>query len=247
MIKFFRRLRLDALSRKRIPKYIAYAVGEIVLVVIGILIALSINTWNTTKVDAKIEQGILKEIANGLDYDLTDIGHNIEGHKNGLKAREYWNQIVHNQPVYADSVALYYKYLTRNFIALQNTSSYQSLKSKGLELIANDSLRLQIISLYEVDYETVKVFEENYEELQFQKNYFKDINELVSSNLVFDADGNIETIDLPLQLSESEKKEFLSYLWKIKKGREDAIDIYADVTQNIKGLQVNINKYLSKD
>jgi hypothetical protein len=98
-----------------------------------------------------------------------------------------------------------------------------------------------------VDYETVKVFEENYEELQFQKNYFKDINELVSSNLVFDADGNIETIDLPLQLSESEKKEFLSYLWKIKKGREDAIDIYADVTQNIKGLQVNINKYLSKD
>ncbi|AGC78072.1 hypothetical protein LX97_03158 [Nonlabens dokdonensis] len=49
MIKFFRKIRLDALSRKRFPKYFTYAIGEIFLVVIGILIALAISNWNNNR------------------------------------------------------------------------------------------------------------------------------------------------------------------------------------------------------
>ena len=49
MIKFFRKIRHQLLSENRVSKYILYAIGEIVLVVVGILIALQINNWNENK------------------------------------------------------------------------------------------------------------------------------------------------------------------------------------------------------
>ena len=49
MIKFFRKIRQDLLKKNKTGKYLKYAIGEIVLVVIGILIALSINNWNENK------------------------------------------------------------------------------------------------------------------------------------------------------------------------------------------------------
>ena len=50
MIKFFRKIRYDLMEKNKTGKYFKYAIGEIVLVVIGILIALSINNWNTTRI-----------------------------------------------------------------------------------------------------------------------------------------------------------------------------------------------------
>ena len=49
MIKFFRKIRYNLMEQNKTGKYLKYAVGEIVLVVVGILIALQINTWNETK------------------------------------------------------------------------------------------------------------------------------------------------------------------------------------------------------
>jgi hypothetical protein len=46
MIKFFRHIRRSLLEQNKMGKYFKYAIGEILLVVIGILIALSINNWN---------------------------------------------------------------------------------------------------------------------------------------------------------------------------------------------------------
>jgi hypothetical protein len=54
MIKFFRKIRQNMIKENKISKYMLYAIGEIILVVIGILIALSINNWNTNKA---IEKG----------------------------------------------------------------------------------------------------------------------------------------------------------------------------------------------
>jgi len=59
MIKFFRHIRKQLLTENKFSKYLIYAVGEIVLVVIGILIALSINNWNEER--TTIEQSIMPE------------------------------------------------------------------------------------------------------------------------------------------------------------------------------------------
>ncbi|MRI01633.1 hypothetical protein GH721_13900 [Kriegella sp. EG-1] len=62
MIKFFRKIRQQLLSENKFSEYLIYAIGEIVLVVIGILIALSINNWNQERIQKLEEQTIVKNI-----------------------------------------------------------------------------------------------------------------------------------------------------------------------------------------
>ena len=50
MIKFFRKIRYDLMEINKTGKYVKYAIGEIVLVVIGILIAVNINNWNENRI-----------------------------------------------------------------------------------------------------------------------------------------------------------------------------------------------------
>jgi hypothetical protein len=49
MIKLFRKIRYDLMAKNKTGKYFKYAIGEIVLVVIGIIIALQINNWNENR------------------------------------------------------------------------------------------------------------------------------------------------------------------------------------------------------
>ncbi|WP_047246182.1 DUF6090 family protein [Maribacter thermophilus] len=62
MIKFFRKIRQKLLSENKFSKYLIYAIGEIVLVVLGILIALYINDWNEKQKEEKSEVLILKTL-----------------------------------------------------------------------------------------------------------------------------------------------------------------------------------------
>ncbi len=70
MIKFFRRIRQQLLSEGRFSKYLIYALGEILLVVIGILIALQINTWNESRKAHQLGQEYLKGIKSDLTNDF---------------------------------------------------------------------------------------------------------------------------------------------------------------------------------
>ena len=63
MLKFFRKIRKELLSENSFSKYLLYAIGEIILVVIGILIALQINNWSEEKKDTKKEYQILLSIS----------------------------------------------------------------------------------------------------------------------------------------------------------------------------------------
>tara|TARA_R110002051_G_scaffold4683_4_gene25990 strand:- start:26378 stop:27148 length:771 start_codon:yes stop_codon:yes gene_type:complete len=77
MIKFFRNIRKSLLNQGKNGKYLKYAVGEIVLVVIGILIALQINNWNETNKDLKKEQKILNSLLTAFKENLALI---VEAH-----------------------------------------------------------------------------------------------------------------------------------------------------------------------
>ncbi|MCC5939887.1 MAG: hypothetical protein JJU34_21590 [Lunatimonas sp.] len=70
MIKFFRKIRFNLLEENKIVKYLKYAVGEIVLVVIGILIAIQINNSNQKRLNAEALEGYLNSIANNIQSDL---------------------------------------------------------------------------------------------------------------------------------------------------------------------------------
>lgn len=70
MIAFFRRIRKNLLSEGKKRKYFKYAIGEIILVVIGILIALQINNWNENQKNKQLETVYLKELLEDFETNL---------------------------------------------------------------------------------------------------------------------------------------------------------------------------------
>jgi hypothetical protein len=81
MIKFFRKIRQNLLSEGKTSKYLKYVIGEIVLVVIGILIALSINNWNEEKRDRKIEKDYVILLIEDLKIDTTKLSILVKAFK----------------------------------------------------------------------------------------------------------------------------------------------------------------------
>jgi len=73
MLRFFRTLRQSLLAENRAGKYLLYAVGEIVLVVIGILIALQINNWNEERIDNIRLKNHLNVLQNSLKEDVDNL------------------------------------------------------------------------------------------------------------------------------------------------------------------------------
>jgi competence protein ComGC len=78
MIKLFRNIRKNLLNEGKTSKYFKYAIGEIVLVVIGILIALQINNWNENRQERQQEQVLLKQLQSEFQSNLDQLDEKIE-------------------------------------------------------------------------------------------------------------------------------------------------------------------------
>jgi hypothetical protein len=159
MIKFFRRIRQNLLSENRFTKYLLYALGEIILVVIGILIALQLNNWNSYNQQRETEVKYLKEIRENLFKDVSDIDFNIDFNKSKLRSNEIISEYLNGRIDTPDSLAFHFSNLLFATRTLVNMSAYENLKTRGLEIITNDSLRQRITKLYEFDFYNAMDFE----------------------------------------------------------------------------------------
>jgi len=152
MIKFFRRIRQKLLSENKFSKYLLYAIGEIILVVIGILIALQINNWNAERRDRDLESKILFEISSNLKSDIDQLDNRIV-FNNKFKIRiENILSHLENKTEITDSLRNDYSGMFGHRVFRPITAGYENLKSQGLNLIKNDSLRKAISQLYDSDY-----------------------------------------------------------------------------------------------
>lgn len=82
--------------------------------------------------------------------------------------------------------------------------------------------------------------------MQFQRNYFKDFNEIISPFFIFDSKGNIKNIEVPVDINKNQKNLLLTYLYKIKANRIFILQFYSQIENNTKMLIKNIAKELSK-
>lgn len=219
---------------------------EFLSIFIAVISAFALNNWNDNRRDHRAESKILAEIWNGLAKDEMDVGINLMGHEQGISACSFWRRIIRGETPDLDSLRQHYLALTRDFTSIQNTSGYETLKSRGFELIDNDSLRTKIIALYEYDYQTLRKMEEEYYELQFQENYFIDINNAIAPHFIYDAKGDIRSMELPVELTERERNILMSYLWKIEFNRKFIMHFYGEVKRKIDELQKEIKAELDR-
>lgn len=215
---------------------------ELLSVFIGVTLAFMLNKWNEDRKEEASETNILKEIRNGLKLDLTDLDSNIHGHNQGIEACKFFRKLIDNKIEDKNSHAPdLYVTLLRDFISVQNISAYEALKSNGLETITNDSLRFQIIEVYDFDYEILKKFEEEYYAMQYNQKYADIINEVLLPFMEFDEKGVFIAFKRPIKLSEKDKKRMLLYLWQIEYNRKFNIQFYYMTKGKVEKLIENIN------
>lgn len=159
MIKFFRSIRQNLLAQGRITRYLTYAVGEIILVVIGIFLALQLNNWNAERKRDEQELGLLAEMHENLEKDLKDCQYNINANQRYERANMAVLKHLTERTPFHDSLRLHYGNLFGNTTLTANTSAYDNLKSIGFDLIRNDSLRRMATSLYSERYDYLKNLE----------------------------------------------------------------------------------------
>ena len=86
MIKFFRKIRQKLLSENKFSKYLIYAIGEIILVVFGILIALQINNWNSKRIENTEEQNVLINLKKDFQLNKENLESVLSDNEKYLKS-----------------------------------------------------------------------------------------------------------------------------------------------------------------
>ena len=156
MIKFFRKIRQNLLSENKFSKYLIYAIGEIVLVVIGILIALQINNWNENRKSGFKELTALKELRIELINNKQMLNKRSEIFKEKNRDGKYLQQHLEKKLPYNDSLQRYFFIPMSNYSFLLSYSTFENLKNQGFSTIGNNELRNRILKLYDGNFGLLK-------------------------------------------------------------------------------------------
>jgi len=169
MIKFFRHIRKSLLMENKIGKYFKYAIGEIILVVIGILLALQINNWNENRKNRNYEKEILYLINQNLKKD--SIALSIELNKS-RESNQLTDRLLKqiNLGNYNDSLNNWLGKIISFERFKSQSSAFEVLKSKGIDIISDTELQLELIGYYDESVNNVYVAHKDVEE-SFKKDW----------------------------------------------------------------------------
>jgi hypothetical protein len=150
MIKFFRKIRQNLLSEGKTGKYLKYAIGEIILVVIGILIALSISDWNENRKNILSEKRYLNDLIQDLKNDAITLNQINIFLENKSASKTKIEPLLDGHKLEIDSIDFHFvnQWAVRGRFT-PTIITIEELKNSGkLNIIRDIDLRRQIVSLY---------------------------------------------------------------------------------------------------
>lgn len=166
MIQFFRNIRQKLLSDNKFSKYLAYAIGEIVLVVIGILIALSINNWNENRKNRNTEAEYYCRILDDFELNEKLIDKNLELTNTRIKRTKELLKELHTLPNDRGDILNKFTAALRHDVAVPNNITFDDLTSSGqLKLLTDIKLKNRLIEHSIFLDNTVHLLQENRNEV----------------------------------------------------------------------------------
>lgn len=196
MLRFFSKIRYNLAAENKVVKYTRYAIGEILLVVIGILIAVQINNWNTSKKDRQTEQQYLLDFVQDFRIDSTRLAYFTYAYPKKIEALLLARTNVLKTMEITDTLSFMdkigYGGVASKTLIFETRSTYKDIVSTGnLRLIRNKSLRQQILYYYMLGENT-----QNYLD-----NLKSDYANFMNSYLPFDSRGTFEPTLEEIQLA----------------------------------------------
>ena len=166
MIRFFRQIRRQLISENKFTRYLVYAIGEIVLVVIGILIALQINNWNNGRILERSEIKSYQNIKQQLIEDKTELNEVKAFNNKHFKIYEFANNIIVRKDYeLQDSLAMCAMRLAWYSDFHSSGNIYETLVNSGdIKLIKNSEISSKLQKL-EMTYIFANKLENNHWEM----------------------------------------------------------------------------------
>jgi len=258
MISFFRKIRQSLLKENRITQYLTYAVGEIFLVVIGILIALQINTWNQLRIENDEELEILFGLKEEFENNLKEINFSININSKVTEDCLQLTQIIRsnsieNNPELVDELLV--KVGTFNSFDAQTGVASEIVNSGKLNLLKNDALRTQIVNWLTllVDQEEDILFRsDNYTMnlMPFLMKRFPLANGELTKKLPYDKKDYLKTYPekspFKTQLVEADYLEFENQIWHHKHNNDyvsvNELNIKDFINDTLEMIEAELNK-----
>ena len=178
-MKIFRNVRKQLASENKVASYLRYAIGEIFLVVIGILIALQVNNWNEQRKLKNEEIQFLKGFKSTLNQDLENENWMKKQYELTRESINILISSIEQDLPYNDSLSYHFGRITQTWRIATNNEVFETLKSYNLNLISNEKLRYEIVGYYS--------YSDNY--LKYDVNRYFSIIEDASKN-IFDTRFN---------------------------------------------------------
>ncbi|MCA6074488.1 DUF6090 family protein [Fulvivirga sedimenti] len=249
MPKLFRRVRQQILNAGLIRKpttptgkYIVYAAGEIFLVVVGILIALQINNWNENRKLQNEELKLLFDIKSNLETTLINLKTDTINNARDVRHYEKIEYFVKNDLPYADELDTAFGRFTFWNSPYITATAYNSLQSKGLDIIKNETLKNDIVNMYEV---SSKVLTYDYDDTEWTLSqtvvlpfFSKHMRRLHEESLFLSRPNDFEAL--------KKNDEFLNILSMLLRQRKRGIQYYKGAIISIEKLIHDIEMELNK-
>jgi len=212
MLTFFRKIRKVLLESGAISKYLLYAIGEIALVVIGILIALQINNWNEFRKDRVKEREVLVDVVSDLERNCENLTNVIESNNACDRAADLIISMIHGDPSPTDSLPKLFH--GARIGATSNLSltvvGFEALKNTGFDILQSDTLKDAILDLYEAYYPRLMNFAEMFAERRPERMKF------IDQRFITEYGGRLTAIDLDALLDDI---EYFIFLKRLKQDR----------------------------
>jgi hypothetical protein len=157
MIKFFQKIRQSLLTENKFGKYVLYAIGEIFLVMIGILMALQVNNWNERRKSDQIGKIYINEIYKDLKKDIVILEEVLARlQEQSITAEKILT--IYDSPGHPITDTLEF---TRNFsasswplIVEREQDTYSDLMASGKGSLLKDDKLIELLHLFYKDYDT---------------------------------------------------------------------------------------------
>jgi hypothetical protein len=233
------------MEKNKTGKYLKYALGEIILVVLGILIALWLNNLNSKKQQTIEEISILKGLKKDFQADLVDFKMNISGYKYISYSVDFVLDRLQSSAVYDDSLDSKFAGTISWPRSILHKNSFDVLKSKGLGLISNDSLRNEILNFHSQKYTSLKTWEDQFNREIYFDEILKRFDKVEPWK--FDKDGKFHLGAMKPNNYNALKTDtlYLSLLRTMKRDAETLLyNQYLTIIKDLESLMTEIDKEL---